>query len=610
MLSAAGRTGRLLHRRRPILLAVLLLVLIALPASHKARAQEGWNITHMAVHIAIQPDGALAVEEVIDVDFGVTQHHGIFRDIPTLLDFDAKHLRRYRIDLNGVTDASGAPIKVQTKHTDRIVRFQIGDPDKTVTGRQSYRIRYRVEGALNPFPDHDELYWNATGVWPVPVAASSVSVTVPGDGIQRAACFQGVSGSTAQCDTAFDQRTATYSATRPLAAGEQVTVVTGLRKGLVPEPHYDLVAKPRTPVEYFDRTPVVFGAAGAVLVAALASLGMLWWRAGRDRRYVTMHYLTEDPREETRPLFSTDPTVVEFEPPEAIRPAQAGLLLDERADTLDLTATIVYLAVRGYLRITELPRTGLFAGLRHKDWQLDRLKVADSGLLDYEQIVLDGLFDRGDSVKMSDLKNRFYTHLQRAQKALYRDATARGWFTHDPDRTRSAYVVAGVAVAAAGAGLAYLLGRWWGAAIVGAPVVLAGLLLTVMARWMPKRTAAGRELLRRILGFRRYIQTAETHRQEFNERAMIFAEYLPYAIVFGCVDRWARAFRDIDTRAAVAGWYAGTSAFDAPGFSRDLQGFAGSVSSTISSTPGGSGASGFSGGSAGGGGGGGGGGAW
>ncbi len=49
------------------------------------------------------------------------------------------------------------------------------------------------------------------------------------------------------------------------------------------------------------------------------------------------------------PLFASDPIAVEFEPPDKLKPAQIGLLLDERADTLDVTATIVELAVRGYL---------------------------------------------------------------------------------------------------------------------------------------------------------------------------------------------------------------------------------------------------------------------
>jgi uncharacterized membrane protein len=127
---------------------------------------------------------------------------------------------------------------------------------------------------------------------------------------------------------------------------------------------------------------------------------------------------------------------------------------------------------------------------------------------------------------------------------------------------------------------------------------------------MPRRTAIGRELMRRSLGFAKYMKTAETAQQAFAERANIFTSYLPYAIVFRCVDKWARAFKDIDVQAATGGWYVGTTPFNAGTFSSSLGSFSSSVSSTLASTPGGSGGSGFSGGSSGGGGGGGGGGGW
>jgi len=128
---------------------------------------------------------------------------------------------------------------------------------------------------------------------------------------------------------------------------------------------------------------------------------------------------------------------------------------------------------------------------------------------------------------------------------------------------------------------------------------------------MPRRNALGREMLRRALGFRQYIATAEKDRQKFNEQQNLFSEYLPYAIVFRCVDKWARAFEGIDTVAATSSWYAGHDSFTSAEFSRRLNGFASNVSSVIASTPGSSGSSGFSsGGGSGGGGGGGGGGSW
>ncbi len=49
-------------------------------------------------------------------------------------------------------------------------RIKIGDPDETISGAHDYTIVYRVSAAMNGFPDHDELYWNAIGTeWSAPI---------------------------------------------------------------------------------------------------------------------------------------------------------------------------------------------------------------------------------------------------------------------------------------------------------------------------------------------------------------------------------------------------------------------------------------------------------
>jgi uncharacterized membrane protein len=104
--------------------------------------------------------------------------------------------------------------------------------------------------------------------------------------------------------------------------------------------------------------------------------------------------------------------------------------------------------------------------------------------------------------------------------------------------------------------------------------------------------------------------TAETDRQRVAEEANIFSDYLPYAIVFGCTDKWARAFEGLEDQARVDSWYAGPGVFRPVAFASTVNSFSDSISSAIASTPGSSGSSGFSGGSSGGGMGGGGGSSW
>jgi uncharacterized membrane protein YgcG len=272
------------------------------------------------------------------------------------------------------------------------------------------------------------------------------------------------------------------------------------------------------------------------------------------------------------------------------------------------------------LHITEVDKRLLgVLDLGGNDWEFTRKSNPADRLLPYEQKLLDGLFQDGDTARLSDLKTKFHTYLKDAQDLLYQEAQNRKFFPNRPDKVRYWWLGIGVAVIAMGVALAAGLGAFFGAGLVGVPVVFGGLLVFAMAGAMPRRSAQGREMLRRTLGFRKYLVTAETERQRYNEDANIFATYLPYAIVFGCVEKWAKALDALatvnGTRNAAAyygGWYTGGSLLASPAaFTHSMRGLSNDLSSVIVSTPGGSGGSGFGGGGfSGGGGGGGGGGSW
>ena len=581
--------------------------LVWLSAAGFAAAQgEGWVIDRMDVEMTIETDGRLLVREAIDVDFRGLERHGIFRDLSYRFEYDAERIREYAYAFGPVTRADGQPHDVRESVEGSVRRLRIGDPDRTLSGLETYRLTYDVSGALNGFADHDELYWNASGTWPVPLSRASVTVTAPAGAIERVDCFQGGSGSTERCESAMTAGEVVFRTTRALAAGEQLTIVVGLRKGAVADPQPRLLARGsiaearRSLSSRFATGPrfVLPAAAGIVLVAC--AVGLLWWRVGRDRQYVAVYHEPSAAGEEPVPLLGARPVGVEFEPPEGIRPGQMGLLVDERADTLDVTATIIDLATRGYLTIEEIPKSGWFG---RKDWQLHRTKDADAGLLAYERIVFDGLFDGRATRQISSLKEKFYKDLAKAKSALYRDGVDRGWFPRNPNAVRMITRVAGAIITALGVVLAIALGERWGAGLLGVPVVAGGILLLAMAGAMPRRTAKGRTVLLRTLGFVKYIRTGEARQLAFAERANIFTAYLPYAVAFKCVDKWARAFADIDVEAATSRWYTGTGGFNASSLHASLGSFSHSVSNTLASTPGGSGGSGFSGGSSGGGGG-------
>ena len=590
--------------------------MLVLPRPGPLAAQSVEVIRNYDVVIRIEDDGALLIDETIEYDFGSTPRHGIFRDIPVRLRFDDRYDRVYPLDVIEVSGSEGTPDQYAEEDlAGGRLRIRIGDANRTIEGVHTYRIRYRVQAALNAFPTHIELFWNAIGAdWEVPIAGATVTVIAPAD-IEGIACYAGPRGSQLGCEgPGTDGPSARFTHGR-LDPFEGMTVVVALPTDAVPTPTPELRER-WSLSRAFTVNPFTVGGSIALFALLTGVIGRLLWVGGRDRRWAgsAVDLAFGSPTGEERPvgLFEGGPYPVEFTPPAGLRPGEIGTLEDEIAHPLDVTATIIDLAVRGYLTLKEVPPEGLFAGWFGKpDWRLKRLErvAGTNDLVQFEQLLLDGLFEDGDEVLLSDLKTKFVARLKQVQEALYESVVAHGWFVRSPVTTRNVWLGIGFAALALGIVVEGAAIAWTKLALVPVSAPLAGLVLLAGHGSMPRRTARGTATLTRVRGFRRYIETAEADRARFAEDSNLFFEYLPYAIVFGATERWAKAFEGLANAPADPGWYAGSHPFAVGAFAGSMTGFTVASSGTIASTPGGSGSSGFGGGS-GGGGGGGGGGSW
>jgi uncharacterized membrane protein len=189
---------------------------------------------------------------------------------------------------------------------------------------------------------------------------------------------------------------------------------------------------------------------------------------------------------------------------------------------------------------------------------------------------------------------------------------------------RGRWRAAGIALVVAGVALTAVMltkqVQLRGIALVGLAVALVGGLVVALGRAAPARTPDGTAVLAQALGFRRYLATAEANQLRFEEGQDVFSRYLPYAIVFGLADRWARVFAEVAAAGrpvAAPTWYVGyynpvPGVFWGQSFAGAMDRFSSVATASLSApTPGASGGSGFGGGGFSGGGvGGGGGGGW
>ena len=589
------------------------LALFALPAGVQAQ-DTGWAIRDFHADYVVHPDGSLGVVERISVDFDGLERHGIYRTIPVvykrLVSANAPIETgrvRFSLRVRGVADGGGNPIPYEVSGT-QVKEIKIGDPDRTVTGEQVYVIDYELSGGLGFFDEFDELYWQVTGTaWPVPIERASATVLLPPESAQafadsapwQAHCYAGGPESTsdARCTAqVVSPGTYRFETAAGLAPGEGLTLAAGWPKGIIPPPPI---------IERAQEGLLRWGPLG-IPFAVLAALFLWWRRHGKEP-----------------PIGSVVP---QWRPSDELRPGTAGALADQRADMDDVIATILDLAVRGFVRIVEVPPEiplglepdslggkilGGVAG-RRKDWELVRLKPGDeAGLRDFERQTLTGIFDGAANRRLSDLKNEFYKQLPGIKDALYRDLVWHKLFPRSPSSTRTLWTVLGAIVLVAGAALG-IVGLSFGYWTILPAMLVSGMLVLLFGRHMPAMTTAGARVRREVEGLEEYIRRAEKAEIEFRDAPErtpeLFSQLLPYAVALDVSDLWVRQFDGLLTEPPQ--WYAGPmGGFSSGGFNQSLSSFRSSAASTLQSAPGGSSGSG-GGGSVGGGGGGGGGGSW
>jgi uncharacterized membrane protein len=144
-------------------------------------------------------------------------------------------------------------------------------------------------------------------------------------------------------------------------------------------------------------------------------------------------------------------------------------------------------------------------------------------------------------------------------------------------------------------------------------LIITGVIVMIFGKAMPRRTHEGVRAYQHARGFEQYLEKAEKYRLEWHEKENIFEKFLPFAMIFGVVDKWSDAFKQIDLPESE--WYEGQSLtagrLNVAGFTAAIGGLESGLARAVSAEPQkGSSGSGVSGGFSGGGFGGGGGGSW
>jgi len=558
-----------------------LIGLIALSAVVTAQAKE-LRIEKFNAHIDVASNGTIDVTETIQAHFIGGPWHGLYRSIP--VEYVTPQGLNYTLflDVKQVTDGSGHRLKFDSSRVRhyRKLKIYIPDADNSV---QTIAIEYTVSDAIKLFEDHDELYWNVTGdEWDVPIQSAHANIILPAEASNiRATAFTGVYGSharDAEIDIAANGVEVRTTAPLPYRGG--LTVAVAIDKGAIREPTAaDLIGR-------FVRSnwPLLLP------VGVFCLMFYLWWTRGRDPRL--------------RPIAA------QYEPPNQLTPGEAGTLVDNSADMRDITASIVDLAVRGYLVIEEVQKERMLGLMHEKDYNfiLQKDRSQWGTLKAHEQALLDGFFTAGtagETISMDSLQNRFYKTLPIMRSGIFDSLVSQGFYRRRPDSVRSTYIGGGVVVGVlmiwVGARAASAMGMAPAPFIIGG--IVSALVICGFGFFMPAHTEQGTRALENVLGFEDFLNHVEADR--FNrtiKTPQMFEKFLPFAMAFGVEKNWSKAFDGIMTQPP--GWYRGGSGpiFYPVNFTSNLNSMSSRASSVMASAPRSSGGSGFGGGGSSGGG--------
>jgi hypothetical protein len=577
---------------RALLLVGALAFSLGIDASAQARSIRVRNFDAL---LTVHADGSLDVTEQITIGF-TGQWNGINRDLSLQHNTAQGRATKLDITIGYVTDETGQRLRVEEQRADngRTRRLHIYVPGANNADRQII-IRYRVANAIRFFFANssvgalDELYWNATGnTWSMYIDSAHARVVLP-EGITptRTAVYTGALGSTSG-DATIEKvgNVVDFTLQRGLYPYEGMTVGVGWPAGHISSRPSETQVRLAAVAQWCPLLiPLI------VFVVAFKA----WEKNGRD------------PEEGS--------FVVRYEPVEGVSPAELGTLVDNRADMEDITATLVDLAVRGFIRIEEVTESHLLGLSKSTDYILHILRERSqwTGLKPHEERYLAALTTLApigeSSVKVSELRNKFYSYLPTIRNAIYDTLLSSGFYRERPDKVKGKWVAFAVLSALLGVGLGVVATKMMWLMISPFALISAGVLSTIIlfvfAQIMPARTIAGARAREAALGFKEFLSRVEEERmKKMITSPEMFERFLPYAMAFGVADKWAKAFEDIYREPPT--WYVGGSGqFSASSFSHSISDMSSAAASSMSSSPGssGSGGGGSSGGGSGGGGG-------
>ena len=289
------------------------------PSKNNQYSSYDYVIDKYDINIIVNENNTLDITETITAYFNVAKH-GIFKTIPlknTIVRLDGT-ISKNRTQVTNLSVDN----EYTTSRENGNYKIQIGSASRTLTGEQTYVIKYTYNLGKDPIKDYDELYYNIIGnEWDTVIGNVTFTITMPKDFDSSKLGFSsGETGSTNNSKVKYNvsKNKITGSYNGILGVREALTIRCELDEG-----YFTGAGLSINVMNYLVfLLPIIF-----LIVSTL-----IWYKFGRDEKVVE---------------------TVEFYPPEGFNSLEVGFLYKGKANYQDVTSLLIYLANKGYIEISD-----------------------------------------------------------------------------------------------------------------------------------------------------------------------------------------------------------------------------------------------------------------
>lgn len=328
--------------------------------------------------ITIAENAEVTVRETIRVYAnGSKIRRGIFRALPTVRNINGNKEKVYYKILSVTRDGNREKYHEATENG--VFTIYIGDKEVTLNSGYfyTYEIVYKTQDQIGKFSGYDEFYWNVNGTdWDFPVENIEATLHLPnGADILQNSCYTGEEGSTDQnCKSEKLGSTKIHFSAADLKMHENLTIAVGFKPGVLKEPSPFMKWLTRNWIV----TPLI------LLVFYLLFFYYDNWRK-----------FGKDPEK---------PVVIpQFKSPKNLSPASLGYIDKGKFDASLVTANLVDLAVKGFIKINESKDDK--ESFLSRIFILKKITQSSDRLQNDEYLLLNRLFEGQNSVSVNGSYN-------------------------------------------------------------------------------------------------------------------------------------------------------------------------------------------------------------